>query len=72
MTTDDYIKDNKSNTFKKGDLVVMHSCVEANISKNKDVEFKCKTDSFVDRSKCDVVFLENYSGYFMSKYLKKV
>jgi len=33
MTTDQYIKENKTKTLSKGDKVVMHTCGEANFLK---------------------------------------
>jgi hypothetical protein len=34
MTTDQYIKENKTKTLSKGDKVVMHTCGEANFPEN--------------------------------------
>lgn len=70
MTTDNYINENKTETFKKGDKVVMHNCYESTFEEYKDKVFICQTDSFLDRSKEEVVFLEDFSGYFSAKYLK--
>lgn len=70
MTTDKYINDNKTETFKKGDKVIMHSCHEATFEEYKDKVWICATSSFLDKGKQDVVFLEDFSGYFLSKYLK--
>lgn len=72
MTTDNYINENKTETFNKGDKVVMHTCYEASFEKYKDKVWICQTDSFLDRGKEDVVFLEGFSGYFAAQYLKKV
>lgn len=71
MTTDNYINENKTETFKKGDTVVMHNCYESTFEEYKDKVFICQTDSFLDRSKEEVVFLEDFSGYFSAKYLKQ-
>lgn len=60
-----------THTFKEGDEVIMHSCFEANLPKNKNKVWICQTDSFITRSKDDVVFLRDYSGYFLSKFLRK-
>jgi hypothetical protein len=60
--TDTYINENKTSTFKKGDTVVMHSCGEANFYKGKI--WKCQTDSYLDRGKQEVVFIEGFSGCF--------
>lgn len=70
MTYDNGIEDNKTRTFSKGDKVYMHNCMEANIPKNKDKTWVCKTDSYLDINGQDVVFLEGYSGYFSVKFLK--
>jgi hypothetical protein len=70
MTTDKYINENKTETFKKGDSVVMHTCHEASFEKYKDKVWTCQTDSFLDRGKQEVVFLEDFSGYFLAQFLK--
>lgn len=70
MTTDNYIQENKTESFKKGDKVVMHTCGEASFYKGKI--WICQTDSFLDRGKQEVVFLEYFSGYFSAQYLTKV
>lgn len=72
MTTDSYINENKTATFKKGDTVVMHSCGEANFPKYKGKIWTCQTDSYLDRGKQEVVFLEGFSGCFSTKYLQSV
>lgn len=64
MTTDEYIANNQTKTFAKGDSVMMVNCLEASCHK-----WTCQTDSFIDRADQDVVFLEGFSGYFMCKYL---
>lgn len=69
MTTPDFIQENKTETFAKGETVEMQNCYEANIHKGK--LWTCKTDSYKDRAGQDVVFLEGFSGCFMSKYLKR-
>lgn len=70
MTTDEYIKKHKTSTFKKGDNVVMHSCGEANFPENKGVIWLCLTDSFLSRGDSELIFLENFSGSFLTKYLQ--
>lgn len=70
MTTDTFINENKTSTFKKGDKVVMHSCGEASVYKGKI--WKCQTDSYKDRGGSDVVFLEGFSGCFSCKFLQLV
>jgi len=71
MTGNDYIENNKSETFKIGDKVVMHTCYESTWPKYKDKIWTCQTDSFFSKGKEDVVFLEGFSGYFESEFLKK-
>jgi hypothetical protein len=72
MTTDNYINENKTETFKKGDNVVMHSCYEATFPEYNGKIWTCQTDSFKSKSGSDVVFLEGFSGSFSSKYLQIV
>ena len=70
MTTDIYIQENKTKTFKKGDKVVMHTCLEASIPKYNSRVWTCLTDSYLDRGKQEVVFLECFSGCFSVQFLK--
>ena len=72
MTTPDYIKNNRTETLKKGETVVMHSCGEANFPKYKGKIWKCLTDSYLSRSGQELVFLEGFSGSFISKFLQIV
>lgn len=72
MTTDNYIQENKTTTFKKGDKVEMFNCYEATLEKNKNKIWICQTDSFLDKGKQDVVFIEGFSGYFFAEYLRNV
>jgi hypothetical protein len=72
MTGDDYIKQNRTETLKKGEKVVMHTCLEAELPKYDGKIWTCKTDSFLDRGKQDVVFLEGFSGYFCTEFLQRV
>jgi len=72
MTTDEYIAQNKTETFKKGDTVVMHSCGEADFPQYKGQVWTCLTDSYSDRGGQDCVFLEGFCGSFISKYLQIV
>lgn len=69
MTTRDYIFLNKTETFKKGDGAVMHTCVEAKLQQYKGKIWTCQTDSFLDRSGQEMVFLEGFSGSFSCEYL---
>lgn len=70
MVTDNYINENKTETFKKGDKVIMHSCHESTLQEYKDKIWICLTSTFLDKTKQEVVFLEDFSGYFIAKYLK--
>ncbi len=70
MTTPEYIENNLSGTFKKGDVVIMVNCVEAEFY--KATQFTCRTDSFRAKDGDDVVFLESFMGYFLTEYLKKI
>lgn len=72
MITDKYINDNKTDTLKKGDKVVMHSCIEANYHLYKGKLWITQTDSFLDKAKDEIVFLEGFSGGFLTKYLQLV
>jgi phosphotransferase system IIA component len=56
--------------LKKGDKVVMHSCIEAKEENGK--VFTCITDEQKFKDGDMVVFLDNYSGSFLTKYLQKV
>ncbi|MGZ9700005.1 hypothetical protein ACVU03_19555 [Bacillus safensis] len=56
------------NKLKKGDLVVMHSCMEA--EQNKGRVWKCKGDEF--NPSAPAVFLEGFSGHFAVEFLQKV
>lgn len=71
MTTDTYIQENKTGLFKKGDRVVMHTCHESTLSVYKEKVWICQSDSFLSRDKSEVVFLEDFSGYFSAEFLKK-
>lgn len=62
MTTQDFITENRTATFNKGETVQMHTCIEAETHKGK--LWTCKTDSYKDRAGQDVVFLEGFSGCF--------
>lgn len=49
----------------------MNGCYEASLPEYKDKVWTCKTDSFLDKAKQEVVFLEDFSGYFSAQYLMK-
>ncbi|HEY2492709.1 MAG TPA: hypothetical protein VGI33_07355 [Paenibacillus sp.] len=63
----------EENKLKKGDRVVMHTCIESEEEPGKI--WTCKTDQFT-RGKGvfaqDSVFLEGYSGSFAPEFLQKV
>jgi hypothetical protein len=63
----------EENKLKKGDRVVMHTCIESEELPGKI--WTCKTDQFT-RGKGvfaqDSVFLEGYSGSFAPEFLQKV
>jgi len=61
--------------LKKGDLVIMHTCGEADSKKNKGRIWVCKTDEYETgegKYKQQLVFLEGFSGSFATKYLEKI
>ncbi|MCY7439209.1 hypothetical protein [Bacillus altitudinis] len=59
------------NKFKKGDMVVMHSCMEAELNKGR--VWKCADDEFNRlTTKESTIFLEGFSGPFATKFLQKV
>ena len=72
MTGNDYINQNRTETFKKGEKVVMHNCMEAKLPKYNGKIWTCQTDSFLDRGRQEVVFLEGFSGYFAAEFLQRV
>ena len=74
MTTQKFIDENKTETFKKGDKVIMHTCHEATLPQYENKEWICQTDSYVRKSSYEnqeLVFLEGFSGCFAAQYLKK-
>jgi hypothetical protein len=57
--------------LKKGDKVVMHTCMEA--PHHHGVIWTCQTDEFQANGRdYGLVFLEGYSGYFATEYLQYV
>lgn len=56
--------------LKKGDKVVMHTCGEAEYYSGKI--WICKTSQFQASNGSEVVFLEGFSGYFLTEYLQIV
>ncbi len=72
MTGDSYINENRTETLKKGDEAVMHTCFESTLEEYKNKVWTCQTDSYMDRGNQEVVFLEGFSGCFSAEYLKKI
>ncbi|WP_340391985.1 hypothetical protein [Paenibacillus sp. FSL E2-0190] len=63
----------EENKLKKGDRVVMHTCIESEEEPGKI--WTCKTDQFTRGNGVfaqDSVFLEGYSGSFAPEFLQKV
>jgi len=59
--------------LKKGNKVVMHTCIEA--EKYNGKIWTCKTDEYIKGEgiyKQNLVFLEGFSGCFSTEYLQKV
>lgn len=55
----------------KGELVVMHTCLEAE-GKNNGKVWLTASDEFKSNSGSKVIFLEGFSGYFCTEFLQKV
>jgi hypothetical protein len=59
--------------LKKGDKVVMHTCIEAKNPKNYGKIWTCRTDEQkVTWTNPNVVWLDGYSGAFSVEFLQKV
>lgn len=61
--------------LKKGDMVVMHTCVEAENPKYFGKIWTCMSDEFTTGEgiyEQKLVFLEGYSSSFLTKFLQKV
>lgn len=61
--------------LKKGELVVMHTCVEARNPKYEGKIWTCKTDQFTRGEGVyaqDSVFLEGFTGSFAPEFLQRV
>lgn len=58
--------------LKKGDKVVMHTCIEAD--SHDGTVWTCSTNEFKHHPNHDytVVMLEDYSGSFCTEFLQKV
>ncbi|MBA4293858.1 hypothetical protein C0431_12925 [bacterium] len=66
-------KQEKQNSgFKKGDHVVMHTCMEA--EEHDGTVWTCSSDEYKLHKNHDynVVMLEGFSGAFQTQYLQKV
>ncbi|MGX7745822.1 hypothetical protein [Rhodopseudomonas parapalustris] len=64
--------DMKNNLLKKGDKVVMHTCIEAETYNGKI--WTCRTDEYMSGGKnpYGLIFLEGFCGSFATEYLQKV
>ena len=61
--------------LKKGDLVVMHTCGEAEHPDKNGRIWRCSSDEWTKGKgvyEQHLVNLESYSGPFLAKYLRKV
>ena len=58
--------------LKKGDKVVMHTCLESENPKYAGKIWTCIDDEFKANSSGNGVFLEGFSGYFYTEYLQKI
>ena len=61
--------------LKKGEKVVMYTCMEARNPKYNGKVWTCKTDEYTQGEgvyKQNLVFLEGFSGCFSAKFLQKV
>ncbi|MGM9923063.1 MAG: hypothetical protein ACI35R_02295 [Bacillus sp. (in: firmicutes)] len=60
--------------LKKGDKVVMHTCLEANYPPYEGKIWTCRTDEqkLHPNHNYTVVWLENFSGCFATEYLQIV
>ena len=56
--------------FKKGNTVIMHTCIEADKYNGKI--WTCSGDSYIDKAGQECVFLEGFSGCFFCGYLQLV
>lgn len=70
MQTKEIIEKTKTDTFKEGDIVMMHSCYESTLEEYKDIKWTCLTSSYISKGGDEVVFLDGFSGAFFVKYLQ--
>lgn len=69
----EHYRSTKPSDLKKGDTVVMHTCMEATNPKYLGRIWVCKTDAFRHKGHdYDCIFLEGFSGSFSAEYLQKV
>lgn len=66
----DLVEKVETELLKKGDKVVMHTCYKAKYYNGK--VWTCRTDEYEAKDGDMVVFLEDYSGMFLTEYLQKV
>ncbi|GAV11452.1 hypothetical protein [Paenibacillus sp. NAIST15-1] len=62
-------------SLKQGDAVVMHTCIEAMNPEYYGKIWYCKTDEFTTGKgvyKQQLVFLDGFSGSFLTEFLQKV
>ncbi|WP_088832617.1 hypothetical protein [Paenibacillus tyrfis] len=69
----EYRRSSEHSNLKKGDAVVMHTCMEARNPKYAGRVWTCKSDAFRPKGHdYDSIFLEGFSGSFSAEYLVKV
>lgn len=61
----------KPSGLHKDDRVVMHTCYEASLDKNKDKVWTVASEPW-DLCGSEVVLLEGYRGGFATEYLRKI
>ncbi len=67
--TEEYINQNKTDTFQKGNTVVMHICHESTLDQYIGKLWECLTDSYLDKGGKEYVHLKGFSGAFFCEYL---
>lgn len=65
------LKENKQNGLGKGDKVVMHTCLEAELPKYKDKVWTVASEPW-NLCGSEVVLLDGFRGGFATEYLKKI
>lgn len=56
--------------FKKGDKVVMHTCFESEQPEYAGKVWTCRTDSYIDKSKDEIVFWTALVAVFYAIFFK--